>query len=449
VYLKIDKGLLETACREMIETILFCLPNAFKGTIYRIGTLPKLVAERITSGIIEDDAAKITWGLPAQSEYNFPGKPWIEYRDQPGRALEAMAWCVERQKSWTAEDPSANMRSVRLQVEGKSADFYHMEPVLVRKSDLKLNGAPPFVYPVNFEGAALWKDSPFVVVAVIKIHFHPYTIKIGSHETKVIKRLSRSLGTELLSYQLHEESTRAMEQLARDRLNACNLLADSLRNSITKSGIIFNLIKQEIGYLRDQWEGMLIEKNKGKNGKVEAIEELNELLLGLGEGDGVLYRDLSNAQHKFLALSLPPQKGENWVTKQIEKRWIELLEGLPQDNQKQATIWKTIDKLKNSLYFGQKPENIAQYDKISEDVKLELIDLLYRNNDHFDAARLERLIEILENYELDMPSRERSKKSLTQLKALAETMSQLERNTNFLLHEVLHGGAHEDLASRS
>jgi hypothetical protein len=449
LYLKIDKALLERACRDMIETILFCLPNAFKGTIYRIGAPPELVAERITSGIIEDDARRITWGLPTQSEYNFPGKPWIEYRDQPGRPLDAMAWCVERQKSWTAEDPNTNIRSVRLQVEGKSADFYHMEPVLVRKSDLKVDGASSFIYPTNFEGAVLWKDSPFVVVAVIKIHFNAATIAIGSHETKAIKRLSHSLGTELLSYQLHEESTRAMEQLARDRLNACNLLADSLRNSITKSGIIFNLIKQEIGHLRDQWEGMLLEKNKGKNGKVEAIKELNELLLGLREGDGVLYRDLSNAQHKFLTLSLPPQNGENWVAKQIEKRWIELLERLPQDSQKQATIWKTIDKLKKALYFGQKPENIAQYDKIPEDVKLELVELLYRNNDHFDASSLERLIEILENYALDMPSRERSKKSLRQLKALAETMSELERNTNFLLHEVLNGKADEFLAPRS
>jgi len=449
VYIKIDKGLLEKACREMIETILFCLPNAFKGTIYRIGKPPELVAERITSGIIEDDAAKITWGLPANSEYNFPGKPWMEYRDQPGRALEAMAWCVEKQKSWTAEDANANMRSVRLQVQGQSEDFYHMEPVLVRKSDLKLGGAPPFVYPVNFEGEVLWKDSPFVVVAVIKIHFHPYTIKIGSHETKVIKKLSRSLVTQLLSYQLHQESTRAMEQLAADRINACNLLADSLRNSITKSGIIFNLIKQEIGRLRDQWEVLLLEKNKGKNGKVEAIQELNELLLSLREGDGVLYKDLSNAQHKFLTLSLPPQTGENWVTKQIESRWIKLLERLPQDSQKQATIFKTIDKLKKALYFGQDPENIAQYDKIPEDVKLELVDLLYKNNDHFDASSLERLIEILENYALDMPSREPSKKTLTQLKALAETMSQLERNTNFLLHEVLNGGADTSLDSRS
>jgi hypothetical protein len=373
----------------------------------------------------------------------------MEYRDQPGRALEAMGWCVEKQKSWTAEDPSSNIRSVRLQVEGKSGDFYHMEPVLVRKSDLKLEGSPPFVYPVNFQGDILWKDSPFVVVAVIKIHFRPYTIKIGSHETKVIEKLSHSLVTQLLSYQLHQESTRAMEQLAMDRINACNLLADSLRNSITKSGIIFNLIKQEIGRLRNQWEGLLLQKIKDKNGKAEAIKELNELLAGLGEGNGTLYRDLSNAQQKFLTLLLPPQKGENWVTKQIESRWIELLEKVPQDSQKQEIIRQTIDKLKKALYFGQEPENIAQYNKIPEDVKLELVDLLYQNNDHFDAARLAKLIEILENYALDMPSREPSKKTLTQLKALAETMSQLEQNTNFLLHEVLNGGVHESPAQRS
>jgi len=449
LYFEIDRSVLETACRQMIETILFCLPNAYKGSIYRIGKPPELIAERITSGIMEDGTEKITWGLHTQSEYNPPGKPWGEYRDQPGRPLEAMAWCVEKQKSWTAEDPNTNARSVRLQLEGKPADFHHMEPVLVRKSDLKLDHRSPFIYPTDSEGNVLWKDSPFVVVAVIKIHFYPYTIKIGSHETKVIKRLSHSLGTELLSHHLQQDSMKAVEKLATDRLNACNLLADSLRNTITKSGIIIYLMKQEIGHLRDQWEWILIEKHKGKNGKVEAIKELNELLLGFNTGSEELKKSLLDAQNKFLTLSLPPQIGENWVTKQIEVRWAEFLKKHPQDSQKQEIIWQTIDKLKKVLYFGQKPESIAKYDEIPEDTKLELVELLYRNNDHFDALNLERLIEILDNPALSIPSRERSKKTLMQLKALAETMSQLERNTNFLLHQVLNGSTEEQLAQRS
>ena len=41
---------------------------------------------------------------------------------------------------------------------------------------------------------------------------------------------------------------------------------------------------------------------------------------------------------------------------------------------------------------------------------------------------------------IEIPSRARSRKTLAQLKALAETVKQLEQNTNFLLRQVLNGG---------
>jgi len=277
------------------------------------------------------------------------------------------------------------------------------------------------------------------VVAVIKIHFHPFTIKIDSHETKIIKKLSRSLGTELLSYQLRQDSMNTMEQLATDRLNACNILADSLRNATTKSGLIFSLVKQEIGYLRDQWEQTLIEDRKENNIKVEAIRDLNEMLTNLGDGYEDLKEDLVDAQNKFLELSLPPEKGENWVGMQIEERWKDLLYQCPQNDHKRKTVWKTIDKLKKSLHFGQDPDIIAKYTKIPDELKKEWVNLMYRNNDKFDDSALDRLIKVLANSSLVIPSREKSRKTLTQLKALAQTMNQLEQNTNFLLNRVLNG----------
>lgn len=434
---EIEKHVLEKACMEMIETILFCLPNAFKGTIYRIGKPPELIAERITSGII-DDRGKISWGLPAKSEYNSPGKPWVEYRDQPGRPLEAMSWCVETQKSWTAQDPRNDARSVRLQVEGVREDFHHMESVLVRKSDINSDMYSSSKYPRDYKGNIIWKGSEYVVVAAIKIHFHPFTVKIGSHETRVIKKLSRSLGTELLSYQLRQDSMRAIQQLAKDRLNACNILADSLRNAIIKSGLIFSLVKQEIGYLRDQWEQALIEDREEKNMKMEAIRELNEMLMTLGEGNGGLREDLINVQNKFLKISLPTEKAENWVIMQIEERWKSFLYKCPQDDNKRRMVWQAIDKLKKSLHFGHDPDIIANYDKIPEELKWEWVNLIYKNNDSFNDSALGRLIKILGHPALNIPSRERSKKTLTHLKALAETMSQLEQNTNFLLRQVLN-----------
>lgn len=437
--IEIEKSLLENACKEMIETILFCLPNAFRGTIYRIGKSPELIAERIASGEKkEGNELGIQWLLPEASEFNPPGKSWLDYRDDPSRPLEAMAWCVERQKSWTSEEPKKDQRSVRLQVEGKIEDFHHMEPVLLPKSDLNVDMYSFVEYPRDHEGNLIWQDSEYVVVAVIKIHFKPHTISIGSHETKVIKRLSRSLGTELLSYQLKQDSMIAVEKLAKDRLNACDILADSLRNAITKSGLVFSIVKQEIGYLREQWEKLLMKEINVDDEKLCAINELNNILNEFSEHDNEVAIELETAHEKFLGLSLPPEKGEKWVDMQIEARWQDL-SAKSKGPEMSGRVSESINRLKKSLYFGQDPKIISDYHALPEELKEEFVDILYNNSDRYSSSMLDRLIEILSSPELNIPSREKTQKNLTRLKALAETMSQLERNTNFLLRQVLNG----------
>jgi hypothetical protein len=74
-----------------------------------------------------------------------------------------------------------------------------------------------------------------------------------------------------------------------------------------------------------------------------------------------------------------------------------------------------------------------------EGLKKEWVDLIYRDSDRFDPVMLDSLIKILANAAIAVPSREKSRKALIQLKALAENMNQLERNTNFLLRQVLNG----------
>jgi len=438
--IEIEEAVLKKACMEMIETIFFCLPNAFKGTIYRVGKMPDLVVERITSGIIDEDRMSISWGLPSQSGYTSPGRSWIEYRDEPGRPLEAMGWCVERQKSWTAEDPSNDSRSVRLQLERQTEDFQHMEPVLVRKSDLNLDMYSDADFPKNYSGETIWKDSEYVVVAVVKIHFRPYTIRMNSAETRVIKKLSRTLGTELLSYQLRQDSMKAMEEISRDRINACNVLADSLRNAITKSGLIVSIIKQEVGYLREQWEDTLLKHLNEKNIKEERIKRLENILDAIEGGDRDLRAVINNAHKKFQDLSLPPEQGRRWIEMQLETKWSDFLSSNKSvtDAEKQL-VNQNIDELKKSLGFGKEPDIIAHYNGMPEDLRNELVRILYEERESFDARALERLLDILANPSLNIHSKERSRKILTQLKVLGETMSQLERNTNFLLHQVLNG----------
>jgi hypothetical protein len=440
VSIEIEKDVLENACKEVIETILLCLPNSFKGTIYRVGKPSALVVERITSGIIDRTKNQISWGLPERSEYNPPGKAWVNYKDTQDRPLEAMAWCVETQKSWTSEDPRSDIRSVRLQVEGVLEDFHHMEPVLVRKTDLRFDMTAVTDYPRDGKGRMLWEESDYVVVGVVKIHFVPYTIRIGSPETRVIKRLSRSLGTQLLSYHLRQDSMKAMQQLAVDRLNACNILADSLRNAITKSALIFSLVKMELGHLREQWEQILLAERHEKSGKAKAIETLNHLLTEFPQDSDPLRTDLIKVQGRFLELSLPPERGETWVTMQIEERWQDILRRFPLGEAKVTMVRKAIQELKEALYYGKNPEVVRSYLKMPEELKRSWVRLIYTNTDRFNGTSIGELIKILGNPQLGIPSQEKSKKVLTQLRVLAENMNQLESNTNFLLRQVLNGG---------
>jgi hypothetical protein len=440
-----DKDALEQACKDIIETILFCLPNAFKGTVYRIGIPPAMNAKRVTTGIIDDSRETISWGLPAVSDYNPPGKPWIDYRDEPNRPLEAMSWCVEHQKSWTSEDPETDERNIRSH-EDQALDYHHMEPVLTRKEDLDLGIGRNIEYARNYDGELLWKDSEYEVVAVIKIHFRPGTIKIASPETRIIKRLSRSLGTEILHYQLTQRSLEAIRKLADDRLHSCNILADSLRNAITKSGLIFSLIKLELGALRDQWEQAVLNQPDHIGMKSEAIRSLNEALADMNGAENRTGEGLISAQSRFLKLSLPPEQGENWVRMQIEQRWEELLQEGALDENKTLEIQQGIDQLKKSLYLGKDPEILASYDAMPDSLKKEWVDLIYSNTDRIDFHFLDQVIQILQDKSLHLPFKEKSKKSLIRLKALAEIMGQLEENTNVVLRQVLNGNDEGDVS---
>ena len=274
----INDDILERTCKDMIETILFCLRDATKGTIYRIGPMPELRTVRITSGIRDEATGVISWGLRESSDYNYPGKYWEDYKDRPAHALEAMAWCVEKAKSWTADNPHEDSRSVRKQLSNEIEDYHHMEPVLIKKSYLYGDMADDLEYPVDYRGNAIWKDCEDLVVAVIKIHFKRGMILRGDHSTKVIKKLSRTLGTQLLSLHIRETLSEAQKELARQRLQSCNILAHELRNTLIKLGFIFSAINAEISFLREQWEAQIAVACPDLENKSDILNRLTQLI---------------------------------------------------------------------------------------------------------------------------------------------------------------------------
>ena len=158
--------------------------------------------------------------------------------------------------------------------------------------------------------------------------------------------------------------------------------------------------------------------------------------LNTDSADKELIKNLSIAHKKFLNMSLPPEKGKKWIELRIEEKWLRFLKGA--NNDVRELVIKTINDLKKTLLFGQDPNIIGDYRGIPENIRKEWVELIYSDMDSFNIQIIDRLIRILES-DINIPSRERSSKVLRHLKALAETMSQLERNTNFLLHQVLNG----------
>ncbi len=443
----IDNDVLERTCKGMIENILFCLSTATKGTIYRIGPMPDLQAIRVTSGIRTPGSEEIQWGLPEISDYNYPGKMWGQYHDRPGRVREAMGWCVEKQKSWTADNPDEDVRSVRKQINGEIEDFHHMEPVLVRKADLYWDQVNHPVYPLDHENRSIWQDSEFVVVAVIKIHFKPGTIKRGDHSTKIIKKLSRTLGTELLSLHIRETLSEAHETLTRQRLQSCNVLAHEMRNTLVKLGFIFSAINAEIGYLREQWEAQLekaVPEIACKRAVLARLCELLQLHLpqlnGTGKS-GELARELLSEQQQLAVMPLMPHVSEKWVKNRILPKWCWLLSADATWSQEEEEIRQLLGRLERALWIGMDKDLARRVEHLPADLRRDWPRLAYVDFKADNMSVLEEIVHFLDHPALEIPHRQQTKKILTSLKALVEMIPELEERANRIIFSLKNGSS--------
>ncbi|HOI95618.1 MAG TPA: hypothetical protein PK250_13015 [Syntrophobacter fumaroxidans] len=446
----IDSDILEKTCKDMIETILFCLSDATKGTIYRIGPMPTLRAVRITSGIRVEGSDEIQWGLPEVSDYNSPGKTWEQYRDRPGHVLEAMAWCVEKGKSWTADDPYQDNRSVRKQLTNEPEDYHHMEPVLISKSYLYGDDLRGLELPRDHEGKPIWKDCEFVVVAVVKIHFRSDRIRRGDRSTKIIKKLSRTLGTELLSLHVRETLSEAQKELARQRLQSCNVLAHELRNTLIKLGFIFSAINAEISYLREQWEAELEKAFPELESKKSILRRLNELVrLQLPQVNGTgklaqIGRALLSEQEEMAGLALMPQTSEKWLENKIRPKWRRLLMESDAWAESRSEIQRLLDNLQRAIWMGTDSQLASKVNHLPEDLKAIWPRLAYVDFSADKLQVLDEILQFLDHPALTIPHKQQTRKILTSLKALAEMIPEVEERANRIIHSLRNGSLLEE-----
>ncbi len=441
----INDDILERPCKDMIETILLCLSEATKGTIYRIDPMPELRSVRVTSGLRDEATGTIFWGLQEYSDYNYPGKCWEDYKDKPGRPLEAMAWCVEKAKSWTADDPYEDRRSVRKQLANEVEDYHHMEPVLIKKSYLYGDQAGDLEYPVDFRGNPIWKDCDDIVVAIVKIHFKKGMIQRGDHSTKVIKKLSRTLGTQLLSLHIRETLSDAQKELARQRLQSCNVLAHELRNTLIKLGFIFSAINAEISFLREQWESQIALACPGIENKRAILEKLSRLIESkLPQEEqpnnlALLCEKLMAEQSELAGLPLMPGLGEKWVDNKIRPKWQKLMVESNAWDTSREEILALLSRLKEAMWLGTNEDLACKIEHLPDDLRSIWPKLAYVDFTVDKMTILDQILKFLDHPELKIPHKQQTKKVLTSLKALAEMIPEVEERTNRIILSLRDG----------
>lgn len=441
----ISLDLLEKTCKNMIETILTCLDHAKKGTIYQIGPMPELRAVRVTSGIRQQGTDQIQWGLPAVSDYNDPGKTWEQYRDRPGYIQEAMGWCVEQQKSWTADNPYEDIRSVNKQLRGEIEDSYHMEPVLVRKADLYEDWPGGMRYPLDWQGNPIWQNTEYIVAAVIKIHFLPFTLRRHDRNTKTIRELSRALGTELLSLHLRETLAKAQEELTHQRIESCKILAHELRNAIMKFSFAFSAVNTQISIIREEWERQLHKAFPQLEFKSAILGRLNELirlhLPELGSEDQLvsLSKALAEEQNDLASLSLLPDQAEVWLKSKIQPKWERLLARTSVWDGDKEEILGLLKRLEKALWLGTDNELADKVTHVPEELRKTWVKLAYIYFLPGKLAILEEILQFLEHPALDMPHKHQVKKTIKSLKALVEIIPEVHERTNRIIMSLRNG----------
>ncbi|MHC1727064.1 MAG: hypothetical protein AB9866_13815 [Syntrophobacteraceae bacterium] len=436
-----------STCRTMIRTVLCCLDNATKGTIYKIGLAPELRAVRIMSGLKQDCLGDIEWGLPEGSDYNHPGKTWEQYRDEPGRAMEAMGWCVEKQTSWTAENPFEDARSIRKQLAGEPEDFYHMEPVLVSKKNLYGRSIERIRYPVDWKGEPIWQDTEYIVAAIIKIHFRSGTLSRGDRSTSIIKGLSTSLGSELLSLWLRETLHHARKDFARQRLQSCEILAHELRNTLVKLGFVFSAINAQIAILRESWEQLLQANVPGLEWKGAVLDELCQVLgeksinMQVSSELLELRQNLLLEQKQLAKLSLSPFQEQEWIRNRIYPKWDKLLSStLLWDR---TEISSLLNRLSNALRTGMNVD-VQQIEGFPCDLITQWSKLAYVQITSSNLSQMDEIIRLVEHPALPVCHKQQILRVLKSLKALVHTIPEVEEKAGKILQSLRHGTWAED-----
>ncbi len=237
----------------------------------------------------------------------------------------------------------------------------------------------------------------------------------------------------------------ARRELSCQRLQACNVVAHELRNSLIKIGFVFPAINSVMSFLREQWELELRKVLPEQDDKNAIIMRLGELII-MGQHYLGGNKELAQASEELLAEQMVvanafflPQHGKAWLDNKIRPKWRRLLsESRVWDDHKEE-VERLLSHLEEAIRIAGDEEFAGRMAHLPEDLRVQWPRLAYTEFSTANLGLLEDVLRLLEHPDLDIKHKQQLKKLLTSLKALADITSLIEDRMNRMLLSLKSG----------
>jgi hypothetical protein len=244
----------------------------------------------------------------------------------------------------------------------------------------------------------------------------------------------------MLSLHAKEVALDKQKRLAEERQDTCNTLAHEFRNILTRTGFIYRAINNEIGYLREFWEGLVQQHNPEKFNKKKILEELIQLSRMVQEDNGS--REISRLltyQEQLMLSPLLPKQSSIWLRQKIRPLWVMILSRGEVSAALKRQVEDILERLEESFYFGLDRSLIDKIDGLPNKLKRKWTELVYQEIDGKTNGALKDYIELLDNTKLEIPHKRQTLKNFVYLKSLVEILPELEKKLNDQLETLKNG----------
>lgn len=430
--LRVSSSLLDRVCQRFTELLVLCLPQANEVTLYFVGSVPHLRITRVGTTARNRETNEIQWCAPTEMDSDVSGKAWKDIRHCSTDALGALTTCLRNQRTWTSSGSKDDFsREVEKSCEKVLENHFHFQPVLMQKADLWHSMPPPSVYPKDTDGEPLWLDSDHVTVALIRINLNLESSPLEQNYWQVTEELTQAFAIQLLHLHSKQSLSRKMEVIIEERDELKQILITQIRKIMSKLGLIYRVIDNEVAYLRQSWENLVHEYHPEQPCRSDIVKQLNLVLEKLTVDNNVVseseaVEQLAWYQNKLAEFCFLPEENEVWFQQKILPLWKNTTSKFNSAPKIKKQLKKLLDQLEQSFYVGLNETLIDKIDDIPNSLKDKWINLAYNEKDLAKVDLLKEYTHLLEKAYIDFPNKRKILENLICLRNLVHYFENLE-----------------------